>query len=138
MELYYKMTVQEYDDLCANLSTPNTLLTETIDNLTNKLSVAKERIEMLEKENSMYAIGGAKKRLEPKVVSATSWKGNDEQRLKTYFQEHNRLSKKGEDFSDWNVHNLAEELGRTLSAVKSKARSMGYRVFNGYIIRAAV
>lgn len=132
------MTPEEFAELANRKNEPNQLLEETIINLTDKLSLATVRITELEKENSMYAIGGAKKHtpLMNEVVQPTSmWAGYDQNRLKTYAQEYNRLSKLGEDFTEWHVDNLAEELGRTSASVKSKARSLGYSISKGYIVR---
>ncbi len=135
METYVKMTIDEFNELKETQNRPSKLVEETISNLTAKLFVATEKIKELEKENSMYAIGGMKKRVEPKAVATTSWIGNDEMRLKTYVQETARLKKLGEDFSMWHVNNLAEEIGRSESAVKTKARTMGYKIYKGYIVK---
>ncbi len=135
METYVKMTIDEFNELKETQNRPSKLVEETISNLTAKLFVATEKIKELEKENSMYAIGGMKKRVEPKAVATTSWIGNDEMRLKTYVQETARLKKLGEDFSMWHVNNLAEEIGRSESAVKTKARTMDYKIYKGYIVK---
>ena len=127
------MSLDEFNEIKETQNRPNQLLADTVDNLTIKLSVAKERIVMLEKENSMYAIGGAKKRAEPKAVSTTSWKGNDEQRLKTYYQFTMKGKRDGTPYHEWHIDNLIAELGRTKSAVKSKASAMGYKISKGFL-----
>ena len=139
METYVKMTLDEFNKFKETREQPSQLLQDTIENLTAKLTKANREIEELKKENSMYAIGGMKKRHTPMMTvvtnDGTSWKGNDTNRLKTYVQEYNRLSMIGEDYSAWHVDNLAEELSRTKDSVKAKARAMGYKIQKGYIVR---
>ena len=129
------LSMEEYNDLLQIQKEPDVILQKTMDNYKASLDEATKTIAKLEKELSMYVIGGAKPRNEPDAISKTAWVGNDTNRLKTYVQETNRLRNKGEDFSMWHVDNLAEELGRTTAAVKSKARSLGYRVSKGYIVK---
>ena len=127
------MSVSEYESLCANLSAPNQMLEETIGNLNAKLDLFSKKIVELEKENSMYAIGGARRREEPKE-KAGSWNNGHKQRLLTYYEETTTAKKLGEDFSMWHIDNLCREIGRTNAAIRSKASSLGLRTKRGYLL----
>lgn len=127
------MTLDEFNQLKDVRETPNRILEKTINNLGAKLSEAEKTIKQLEKELSMYIIGGVKPRNEPEAVGNTSWKGNDEQRLKTYYQFTMKGKRDGTPYHEWHIDNLVAELGRTKSAVKSKASAMGYKLSKGFL-----
>jgi len=128
MTTYVKMSLEEFDELKEQQNKPSVLIQGTINNLTNKLSIANARIQDLEKENSMYAIGGAKKRevkqeYKLPIVRGKAWTPTEELRLKTAVQHKHTLAQ------------LSNEIGRTEAAIATKARSLGYKIKDKLIVK---
>ena len=130
MVKYVKMTFEEFEEIVEKQNAPNTLLQSTIDNYKKMLVSCTLKIDELEKELSVYVIGGARVSTveeEGETVDKTSivrnrWSRNSIRQIKESVG------------SEISVATLADILSRTEPAIRTKAISLGYRIKKGRII----
>jgi predicted MPP superfamily phosphohydrolase len=133
MVKYVKMTFEEFEEIVEKQNAPNTLLQSTIDNYKKMLVSCTLKIDELEKELSVYVIGGARvstveeEEEEGETVDKTSivrnrWSRNSIRQIKESVG------------SEISVTTLADILSRTEPSIRTKAISLGYRIKKGRII----
>ena len=123
METYVKMSLDEFNQLKETREQPSKMLQDSYNNIKTKLDLAYKQIDELNAALSMYIIGGAKPREQPKLVEAVKnsrWSKTEKQVLHKYIGESIKV--------------LTKQLpGRTEEAVRWQLHQVDLHVKNGLV-----